>query len=248
MGTVATITLYASTPDEAQQAFVKAFARIAELDAILSDYKPDSELSRFCESRKPPGRDLAAVLKFAKEISAETHGAFDIAIGPLTRLWRQARKDNRLPTRKEIDEVRSRAGCVPLDAGGIAKGYAADEALSVLRSVGIQSALVAISGDIAIGDPPPGQQGWKVMIAGQTRTMHKRGVSTSGDTYQRQEIDGVRYSHIIDPRTGWPLENSHSVAVIANTAMEADAVATAVSVAGRDAVQRPGVEIITDEK
>src|SRR6188472_2230812 len=62
MGTIATITLYASTADEAQQAFVKAFARIAELDSILSDYKPDSELSRFCESRKPPDRDLAAIL------------------------------------------------------------------------------------------------------------------------------------------------------------------------------------------
>jgi thiamine biosynthesis lipoprotein len=247
MGTIATVTLYASTPDEAQQAFVKAFARIAELDSILSDYKPDSELSRFCESRKPPGKDLAAILKFAQEISAETNGAFDIAIGPLTRLWRQARKDNRLPTRKEIDDARNNTGgCVPLDAGGIAKGFAADEALSILRSIGIQSALVAISGDIAIGDPPPGQQGWKVMVAGQTRTMHKRGVSTSGDTYQHQEIDGVRYSHIIDPRTGWALENSHQVAVIADTAMEADAVATAVSVAGRDAVQRPGVEIIID--
>ena len=245
MGTIATITLYATTTEQAQHAFVKAFARIAELNAILSDYDRHSELSRFCHSHREPSKDLSAVLQFAREVHVATGGAFSIMAGPLTHLWRRARKENRLPTQKEIDEARKLSGsCVQLDAGGIAKGYAADETLAVLRELGIRSALVAISGDIAIGDPPPGREGWKVKIADAVRTLRNTAVSTSGDTYQRHEVDGVRYSHIIDPRTGWALRDSKRVAVIARTAIEADAIATAVSVAGAHVVQRPGVEII----
>jgi thiamine biosynthesis lipoprotein len=120
-----------------------------------------------------------------------------------------------------------------LDAGGIAKGYAADEALAALRKTGISSALVAVSGDIAIGDPPPRQSGWRVRLEHETRTLSNAGVSTSGDEFQFVEIDGVRYSHIIDPRTGMPLQNSRNVSVIAPSAMEADVLATAESVSAK---------------
>lgn len=245
MGSLATITLYAATSGEAQEAFAQAFARIAELDSILSDYNPNSELSRYCKFNQPTGKDLTAILRFSQEIADETGGAFDIRIGALTRLWRQARKERRLPAQAEIEQALNRTGaCAQLDAGGIAKGYAADQALAVLRRLGIRAALVAMSGDIAIGDPPPGAKGWKVLVAGRVRILRNTGVSTSGDTYQHHEVDGVRYSHIIDPRTGWALQNSSRVAVLARTAMEADAIATAVSVSGRHSTQRRGVEII----
>jgi thiamine biosynthesis lipoprotein len=124
-----------------------------------------------------------------------------------------------------------------LDAGGIAKGYAADEALAALRRSGISSALIAVSGDIAVGDPPPGQSGWRVRVKDETLTLKNAGVSTSGDDFQYLEVDGIRYSHIIDPRTGMPLRNSVNVFVIARTAMEADALATAKSVLGGRSVQ-----------
>jgi FAD:protein FMN transferase len=261
MGSIATITLYASTSEEAELAFRKAFARIAELNSIFSDYNEDSELSRFCESRKPPSKDLATVLEFAHILAVETDGAFDITAGALTEIWRSARKANRLPTRGEIGKALLRVGyrklrgttCavsgLRLDAGGIAKGYAADEALVVLRDLGIRRALVAMSGDIAVGDPPPGRGGWKVSVADKIVTLKNSSVSTSGDEFQGHTIEGIRYSHIVDPRTGWALRNSDPVAVIADTAMEADAIATAFSVAGpKEALtlaRKRGVKIIT---
>jgi thiamine biosynthesis lipoprotein len=256
MGTVVTISLYADSDERAQRGFIAAFARIKELDAILSDYKPDSELSRVCETNGPVSRALMTVLAHAQRLAAETDGAFDITAGPLTRLWRQARAQKRLPTNEAIADAIHRSGyrklqldrtvrcLVPgmqLDAGGIAKGYAADEALAALRRAGIRSALVAVSGDIAIGDPPPGQSGWRVRLEDETRTLSNVGVSTSGDEFQFVEIDGVRYSHIIDPRTGMPLQNSRNVSVIAPSAMEADALATAESVSAKR--QQPPVAL-----
>jgi thiamine biosynthesis lipoprotein len=248
MGTLVTITLYADSDDQAQRGFIAAFRRIHALDGILSDYKPESELSRVCETNGPVSPELITVLAHAQRLAAETDGAFDITVGPLTRLWRQARAQKRFPTNEAIAEALHRSGyrklqlgrdvrcLVPgmrLDAGGIAKGYAADEALAVLRRMGISSALVAVSGDIAIGDPPPGQSGWRVRLGDEMRTLSNVGVSTSGDEFQFVEIDGVRYSHIIDPRTGMPLQNSRNVSVIAPSAMEADALATAKSVSAK---------------
>jgi thiamine biosynthesis lipoprotein len=260
MGSIATITLYADSPEQAQQAFIKAFARITELNGVLSDYDPNSELSRICESARRPGKDLSSILSFSAKLASETEGAFDLTIGPLTRLWRQARKERRIPTLAEVDGALERVGytklegsrCtvagMQLDAGGIAKGYAADEALAVLKSLGISRALVAMSGDIVSGDPPPGKDGWNVMVADQVRLLRNEAVSTSGDEFQHHEVQGVRYSHIIDPRTGWALRNSRSIAVIAKTGMETDAIATAVSVGGPDTArkltQRGGITII----
>ena len=110
-----------------------------------------------------------------------------------------------------------------LDLGGIAKGYAADQALAVLKSQGVVSALVDASGDLAIGAAPPGQQGWKIGIApleagsppSRFLMLAECGVATSGDAWQFVEIDGHRYSHIIDPHTGIGLTTRSSVTVIA---------------------------------
>jgi thiamine biosynthesis lipoprotein len=129
-----------------------------------------------------------------------------------------------------------------LDLGGIAKGYAADQALESLVDSGIPCALVAVAGDIVVGDPPPDQRGWRIEVEplhdsnnGQTpvvlRLAHQA-VSTSGDAYQFVEIDGVRYSHIIDPKTGFGLTTPCSVTVVAPTGMLADGLASTVSVLG----------------
>ena len=137
-----------------------------------------------------------------------------------------------------ISNETHRAHCavagLQLDAGGVAKGFAADEALAAIRGSGVRSALVAVSGDLAIGDPPPGKSGWTVQVLDQTLVMANAAVSTSGDEFQFIEIDGRRYSHIIDPRTGRALSGSKPVSVIAKTCMEADSLATAISVLGPD--------------
>jgi FAD:protein FMN transferase len=261
MGTTARIVLYAGAPDQADTAANAAFARIASLDATLSDYRADSELSRL--TRAPPGTpvpvgdDLFTVLEAAQQMARRTHGAFDITVGPLSRLWRRARRQVALPSPEELAVARAKTGHrllvldpqrrtatiaasgMRLDAGGIAKGYAADEALATLRRAGVTRALVAVGGDLALGDRPPGANGWQVVLAGlgageaapgSPLTLHGAGVSTSGDAEQWVEIDGHRYSHIVDPATGLGLTGRRSVSVVAADAMTSDMLATAVSV------------------
>jgi thiamine biosynthesis lipoprotein len=255
MGTLVTITLYADSPDQAQSGFVAAFGRIAKLNSILSDYDSSSELSRYCEISSP-SPDLRTVVEYAQRLARQTDGAFDITAGALSRLWRNARKQKRLPTSDEIRQALSKSGynrlCkVPsmhLDAGGIAKGYAADEALATLRKGGIESALVAVSGDVAASGAPPGQAGWRVRVQNEPILLVNAAVSTSGDEFQFLEIDGVKYSHIFDPRTGMALRDFRTVSVIAPAGMEADSLATAIAVLGSDWVKwiklGPGVRVI----
>jgi thiamine biosynthesis lipoprotein len=127
-----------------------------------------------------------------------------------------------------------------LDLGGIAKGLAADEALAEIKRAGITRALVRASGDIVGGDPPPGETGWRIGIAPidpdgpPTRFVRlaNLAISTSGDSRQHLVVDGKRYSHIIDPRTGNGVSGRSSVSVVAPRGMQADALATAVSVLG----------------
>ncbi len=268
MGTLVNITLYADSPDQAQRAFTAGFARIAQLNRILSDYDPDSELSRACEADTRFSPELMTVLNYAQQLAVETNGAFDITVGPITRLWRRARREKQLPSKTEIAEalkssgfrkLKVRAwevGCtvsgMKLDAGGIAKGYAGDEALAAIRRTGINSAMIAISGDIVIGDAPPSKPGWRIQVLGQTLTLANSAVSTSGDEFQFIELGGIRYSHIVDPRTGMALRNSHTVGVVAKRGVDSDSIATAVSVAGPSIAKQLStgrqIRIITDHK
>jgi len=263
MGTMFNITLFAPDESAARNAVQAAFARVAALDEIMSDYQADSELMRLCDA--PPGQpvrvsaDLFDVFEQAQRFSALSNGAFDVTVGPFVRLWRFARKKKVLPSPAEIAAAATSVGykkvrldrrkqtvtlLVPnmrLDLGGIAKGYAAEQALAVLKGRGLPRALVAASGDIAVGNPPPGQRGWKVAIAGMdtladnnpgTVLLHNAGISTSGDTEQHVEIGGTRYSHIVDPVTGLGLTHQIQVTIIAPNATTTDALATGVSVMG----------------
>jgi len=244
MGSVTRITMYARDAS----AIPAAFARIKELDEELSDYKPGSELNRVCRTahERPVkvSEDLFRVLEAAQEISRDTDGAFDVTIGPVTHLWRKGK----LPDAETMSRVGYRnmvldrerrtvflelAG-MQLDLGGIAKGFAADEALAVLRARGVSSALVAVSGDLAIGDAPPGKEGWTVRLepSEEVMTLHNVAVSTSGDSEQFLQRDGVRYSHVIDPRSGLGLTSRIAVSIIAPGGLLADPLATAVCVLG----------------
>jgi thiamine biosynthesis lipoprotein len=261
MGTWFKITLYASNEQAARQAAREAFDRIAELDRKLTDYNPESELMRLCRlsggAPVPVSKELFFILERAQDVSRRSGGAFDVTVGPVVRLWRRARRTGRFPEAQQIAQARELVGYqwvrldedrhtvqlqkagMRLDLGGIAKGYAADEALLVLKRRGITSALVAAGGDIAVSGPPPGAPGWKIAIArlvdlpdapsGQV-TLHHAAVSTSGDTEQFVEIDGKRYSHIVDPRTGMPLTSRRSATVIASDGTAADSLTKVASV------------------
>jgi thiamine biosynthesis lipoprotein len=254
MGTLFSIKLYAANEQQAKQAFQAAFARIAELDATLSDYKPDSELSRVTTVTTPTpiSTDLFTVLAEGQSLSKQTDGAFDVTVGPLTHLWRQNRRTHSLPQADILQDALSRSGFqkmhldptthtvrfdtpgMQLDVGGIAKGYAADEALIVLNKLGIKSALVAASGDLAFSDPPPGEKGWKIGIDALDRALllANAAVSTSGSTEQNFEVNGVRYSHILNPKTGLGLTTNITTTVIARRGIDADGMATAINVLG----------------
>jgi FAD:protein FMN transferase len=265
------IVLYAANPSQAKTAADAAFARVAELNTKLSDYDLDSELSKLSRMSGqgrfvPVSEDLWRVLEAAQHWAKRSDGAFDATVGPVVNLWRHARRLQQFPRADRLAEARSRVGYtnivldlekravllrVPemrLDLGGIAKGFAADEALRTLRRHGVQRALVAGAGDIRVGDPPPLSRAWKIELdsGGNTNMapefvfLSNAAVATSGDLFQFLELDGVRYSHIVDPRTGVGLTNSATVAVIARDGMTADALATAVSVLGPS----KGIELI----
>jgi FAD:protein FMN transferase len=264
MGVPFRIVLYAADEVTAEAAAFAAFQRISELNDILSDYDTDSELSRLSQTggsgqRVPLSMDLWRVLERAQKFAQETDGAFDVTAGPAVSLWRKARRVKQLPApdkiaealrgvghRKLVLDPRNRTAqlltnYMRLDCGAIAKGYAVDEALKVLRARGVRSALVAGSGDMAVSEPPPGQRGWRIELASLEASnapprefvlLRNQALATSGDLFQHVEIEGTRYSHIIDPRTGIGLTDRSLVVVIAPDCMTADALSTAVSVLG----------------
>lgn len=257
------ITLYAENEALAAAAAESAFLRFHDLNARLSDYNPDSELRQFCDHARAGefrtvSVDVWVTLRESVRIAELSGGAFDPTVGQVVRLWRRARLQKKLPPAQEIARTLQTVGYenllfdektrglaitrpgVRVDLGGIAKGYAIDEALRAIQTHGITRAMVDAGGDVGLADPPPGEQGWTVGILppdGNTDAIRflklaNCGVANSGDLAQFVEVDGVRYSHIVDPKTGLGLTHRAAVSVIAPTAMTADALASAVSVLG----------------
>ena len=201
MGVPWTITLYAATADKAHAAVDAAFDEVARLEAILSDYAPESELSRLSAaaptvSPHPVSDDLWRVLDRSVEMCKASGGAFDVTVGPLTTLWRQSRRSGVLPRPDKLTIARAAVGPstldllaqpravvlresgMRLDLGGIGMGYAVDRALEVLSGCGIPAAMVDASGDIGVSGPPPGTAGWKIAVPG----LHGTSLQTGTDS------------------------------------------------------------------
>lgn len=290
MGTLFRLVIWAPDQATADQATQAAWARVDQLNSTLSDYDPHSELSRLSAMTDAGpmsvpvhvSNDLWQMLVHSVDAARLSDGAFDITVGPLTRLQRISRKTAKAPTTQELEQARRCVGWrfikldparqsvqllhekMRLDVGGIAKGYTSDEVLKVLKKFGITHALCGAAGDIAVGDPPPGRDAWRVAIedlkdpqavAGSVR-LCRAAISTSGDTYRSAEVNGKRYSHIIDPESGLGLTRRVGVTTIAPRGVTADWSATALSVLGPQkglemAGEIPGLEarIITiDER
>lgn len=266
MGTMFSIVLYTADEETGRKAAEAAFARIDSLNAHLSDYLPESELNRLCAlsgngQKVPVSEDLWRVMARAQLFSRLSQGAFDVSVGPLTRLWRRAIRRQEMPDPQQITDARARVGWqqirmypsegsmklmqkeMQLDLGGIGQGFAADEALKVIESFGISQALVDGGGDLMLGDPPPGKKGWEVSLPGiedagapadTTLILSRCGLSTAGDTYRFLESGGIRYSHTLNPLTGMGMTDRRMVTVIAPTCTDADALDTALSVMDPD--------------
>jgi thiamine biosynthesis lipoprotein len=266
MGTVFSIVLYAPSAEKAKQASDAAFARALELNDLLSDYDPNSELSRLSRQTDagpmtgpiPVGPDLWKLLVRSIDASRKSNGAFDITLGPCIRLWRRSHQMGELPTPERLAEAKKSVGWkaiklfpethsvqllkakMRLDVGGIAKGYAAMEMVGLMRNMGLPRAMAGAAGDLAVGDPPPGKSNWRVAIQslahpGQSdgyADLRNASISTSGDTERYVIINGQRYSHLIDPRTGLGLTRRIGATVIAPDGATADWMSKPLSILG----------------
>lgn len=263
MGCRVTITIDANDPVLSKAAARAAFVELDRLEAILSDWKSTSALSEWNDSRELRAntpREMSTLLTRALEVARASDGRFDPTVAPVVALWRESQATGALPSRTTLEEARARVGFemvrverdvdardvivrdredIRLDFGGIGKGYGAVCALEILRAEGCPRAMVAIAGDLAIGEPPRGEPGWKVDIETATEPLRiivsKCAVSTSGDTEQWIEIDGVRYAHIIDPRTGLGARRAARATVIGPLDASVDALGTALSLCNTDA-------------
>jgi thiamine biosynthesis lipoprotein len=235
----------------------------------MTVYREDSELSRLnrtaYEQPVPVERQLFQLLLKAKELSRETHGAFDPTTGPLIALWRRSRQEGRVPSEAEIDEALTHTGLkhvqfdetqntirfddplAEFNLGGIGKGYALDRAGRLLSDSGVDDWLLngGFSSLLARGEHQ-GQGGWPVGIRNPllphetigTILLKDRALSTSGSGVQSFRHAGKKYGHILDPRTGRPVEGLLSVTVLAPTAALADALSTAFFVLGLEKAQK----------
>jgi FAD:protein FMN transferase len=273
MGTLVRITLFAADEATAKKAAKAAFERIEELNRSMSDYIDDSELMRLSKSSGGPpvaiSEDLFTVLDMSQQVAELSGGAFDVTVGPVVQLWRRSRRTRELPQPEALKKALAVVGYknlrldrktrtaqllvagMRLDVGGIAKGYAADMMLAVLRRFGILRAMIAVGGDIACGEPPPETHGWKIGVdtpAGKNAPtnfvllLRNQAVSTAGDANQFVNIDGKRYSHIVDPHTGMGLIGKRSVTIVAKSGLVTDGFDTGICVMGRET----GMKLVED--
>jgi len=261
MGTRCEGVAYADHEDRAAAALEAAFDEIARLESILSDYRPDSELSRLNRGAFPApfacSTDLFAFIRVSAGYTNRTGGAFDITIAPLVAAW-DMRGAGRIAGGEEIRRALARVGSrrmtldaerrtvrfdadgMALDPGGIGKGYALDAAARVLRSMGIESALLDFGGQMLAIGAPPGAGAWVVGVAHPLRrdeealtvSLRDASISTSGNSERGIVVEGRDIGHIVDPSTGAPVATRRTVSVIAGTATEADALSTALLVMG----------------
>jgi len=286
MGSAITIVAYCESESIAIKSFDAAFSRIAQIESLFSDYQPDSYINRLVEKVQPgkPIRlddDAWPLFERSHQIAQRTNGSFDYTLGRLTKLWRKTRKTGAFADPEELRQARESSGYrwvdldeqrrtitikhpkLQFDFGGIAKGYAADQALLELKEHGVSHALVNADGDIAVGDPPPVAKpnpttpnGWRIAIHdrsgkatdSQYLLLANAGIASSGEEEQHVTIGDQVYSHILDPRTGRGVTGQRQATVVASNAADADAFASACNVLASKEIQaliagQPGIQI-----
>lgn len=249
-----------------EQAIEDAFAVIGKIEALMSTYKDDSEVSILNrQGEKEVSPETLEVIKEALKFSQITGGAFDITVEPLINLWKKAAEDEIIPTMQDINEVlplvnyrniivegnliRFAKEGMQIDLGGVAKGYAVDKAIEVLKKRGIRRALVNAGGDLyALGEGPKKGE-WLIGVQHPEEEdqvyaqimVKDKAVTTSGSYRRYSIIQGERFSHIINPETGWTVQDVPiSVTIVAADTTTADALATGIFVLGPN----KGMELI----
>lgn len=260
LGTV--VEIAALGPDQArlEAAVNNAFAEIARIEALMTPHQPQSDVSRLsaASDEATVASETAEVIALGLQVAAASDGALDLTLGRVKALWAIESETPRIPSSEELAEaleetgpaalqldgrqVRKAAPQLAVDLGAVAKGYAVDRAVAVLRAAGVTQASVNAGGDIfLLGDH--GGRPWRIGIqhprndqqVAATLLVADQAVVTSGDYERFFERDGVRYHHIFDPKTGRPGDRCQSASVVAPSAALADALSTAVFVLGPEA-------------
>ena len=278
MGTLVSVTAVALTHEDANRAINAGFMEIKRLEQLLSTWIPMSELSRVNAAAGvmpvPVSPETLTVVQRAMQAADMTGDGFNIAIGPAVDAWRVT-ESQRIPTESELEALRPlvdlqsvhvdvRAQTIYLeksgmriDVGGIGKGYAADQAVTAMKRAGAVAGVVALSGDIKTFGRLPGGKMFPVGIQHPRQEgavlawidLQDEAISTAGDYERFFERDGVRYHHILDPRTLQPARACQSVTVIAKEGVWADGLDTGIFVMGPErgmelVEQLPDVEAI----
>ncbi len=266
MGATYRIQLYGSGREDLPLVAERAFEEVDRIDRLMSVYKRNSAVSfvnrRAGREPVPVEPELFEFLQRCLAFSRQSRGAFDVTVQPLMRAWGFFGGRGRLPPESELRQAMQRVGYrklgldpgrrtvrfsrdgMALDLGGIAKGYAVDRVVSLLREYRIQSALVSAGGSTVFGlGAPPGKSAWKVKVrdpayprdsqrSALTVALRNRCLSVSGSYENSFVHEGVTYSHIMDPRSGRPVQGLLSVAVVAGSGTEGDALDNALFVMG----------------
>ncbi len=254
MGTLVEITVIPAN----EKAIREAFEALKKVDALMSTYKEDSEISILNrEGKAQVSEETLEVIKDAIKFSNLTDGAFDITCRPLINLWKKAKKEEKVPTEEEIEEAISLVGYqriilegnqirlekkgMQIDLGGIAKGYAVDKAIEALKKNSIKRALVNAGGDLyALGTDRQGEK-WQIGVQDPREEdkiidiikVKDRAVATSGDYRRYFTLEGKRFSHIVNPETGLTVQDvPMSVTIVGPGATTTDALSTGVFVLG----------------
>ncbi len=264
MGTLWTIEVHAPEPGRALDA---AFAEVRRLDALMSTYRADSEWSRINREAgqrwTPVSVETRTLLERAFHVARASGGAFDPTVGALVSAWGFKHGDHRIPDEATLAAARTRVGWqaveldpgqgirftkpgLQLDPGAFAKGYAVDRALEVLRRMGADAARVDAGGNQGVIGRSPTGGPWPFGVRHPRQEgeilgvvpLESGGISTSGDYERGFWRDGVRYGHIVDPRSGRPVRDVLAVTVVAPDAETADALSTALFVLGFEKGER----------
>jgi FAD:protein FMN transferase len=248
----------------ADNAAAAAMEEIGRIEARFSRYRPDSELSRINAAAMRGGtvdldEETAGLIDYAFACYGKSDGLFDISSGLLRKAWDFS--SGRIPSDDEIAALLPRIGLdkvgwdkphltfqvrgMELDFGGIGKEYAADRAAGVCKAIGIRHGLVDLGGDIRSVGPRPGGQPWRIGIRHPRNPLRAMAsielvdgaIATSGDYERFIEIEGRRYCHILDPRTGWPVRGLSSVSVMTAECLAAGSLATIALLKGRDGIR-----------
>jgi thiamine biosynthesis lipoprotein len=261
MGSAFNLIIVSADSNKANHLARKSYELVDSLNHIFSNYDSSSELSKINASAGllpyKMSRAMLDLVQKSQYAYIQSKGAYDISIGPLSSLWRKARKAKLFPeastvlaTKKLVGlnqvKINKRLGTIflpnanmQLDFGGIAKGYIAQWVINFLKANGIQQALVDAGGDIVMSGPPLNQKGWLIgvnlpettdQLLNKKLQLSNCSVATSGDVYQFIEYKGVKYSHIINPLTGYGVTNLRNVTIVAKTGATADWLATACSI------------------